>query len=297
MKANPNEVSFLLKTARGQMDSILRMVEEDRYCIDIVNQILSVESILKKTVRVVLHAHVEHCVKDAIANGGGAEKTEELLQSGSLENCDDMLDKILDEFAAPLMALFFGLIVAQIPEVWKLTGHEKGTKLPLSSVVCMAIGLGLIIALMVINGTGNEVDTEDHSFGNMILFGLCGVVLAISKVMPGISGSSLLIALGLFDVTIHSVAHLDVYFIAPLCVGLLIGLFGFAKVMDFCLKKYRTQTYMLIMGLTIGSLLVIIQELINESLDVWEWAICAVMVVLGVAASYAFTLYGRKAAA
>ncbi len=211
--------------------------------------------------------------------------------------CTILLDKILDEFAAPLMALFFGLIVAQIPEVWKLTGHEKGTKLPLSSVVCMAIGLGLIIALMVINGTGNEVDTEDHSFGNMILFGLCGVVLAISKVMPGISGSSLLIALGLFDVTIHSVAHLDVYFIAPLCVGLLIGLFGFAKVMDFCLKRYRTQTYMLIMGLTIGSLLVIIQELINESLDVWEWAICAVMVVLGVAASYAFTLYGRKAAA
>ncbi len=211
--------------------------------------------------------------------------------------CTILLDKILDEFAAPLMALFFGLIVAQIPEVWKLTGHEKGTKLPLSSVVCMAIGLGLIIALMIINGTGNEVDTEDHSFGNLMLFGLCGVVLAISKVMPGISGSSLLIALGLFDVTIHSVADLDIYFIAPLGVGLLIGLFGFAKVMDFCLKKYRTQTYMLIMGLTIGSLLVIIQELINESLDVWEWAICAVMVVLGVAASYAFTLYGRKAAA
>ena len=211
--------------------------------------------------------------------------------------CTLLLDRILDEFAAPLMALFFGLIVAQVPEVWKLTGHEKGTKLPLSSVVCMAIGLGLIIALMVINGTGNEVNTEDHSFGNLMLFGLCGVILAISKVMPGISGSSLLIALGLFDVTIHSVADLDIYFIAPLGVGLLIGLFGFAKVMDFCLKRYRTQTYMLIMGLTIGSLLVIIQELINESLDVWEWAICAVMVVLGVLASYAFTLYGRKAAA
>jgi len=211
--------------------------------------------------------------------------------------CTLLLDRILDEFAAPLMALFFGLIVAQVPEVWKLTGHEKGTKLPLSSVVCMAIGLGLIIALMVINGTGNEVDTEDHSFGNLMLFGLCGVVLAISKVMPGISGSSLLIALGLFDVTIHSVADLDIYFIAPLGVGLLIGLFGFAKVMDFCLKRYRTQTYMLIMGLTIGSLLVIIQELINESLDIWGWAICAVMVVLGVLTSYAFTLYGRKAAA
>ncbi|MBP5685102.1 MAG: DUF368 domain-containing protein [Candidatus Methanomethylophilaceae archaeon] len=211
--------------------------------------------------------------------------------------CTILLDRVLDEYAAPLMALFFGLIVAQVPEVWKLTGHEKGTKLPLSSVICMAVGLGLIIALMVINGTGNEVDTEDHSFGNLVLFGLCGVVLAISKVMPGISGSSLLIALGLFDVTIHSVADLDIYFIAALCVGLLIGLLGFAKVMDFCLKRYRTQTYMLIMGLTIGSLLVIIQELIEESLDMWGWAVCIVMAILGVAASYAFTLYGRKAAA
>ena len=211
--------------------------------------------------------------------------------------CTILLDRVLDEYAAPLMALFFGLIVAQVPEVWKLTGHEKGTKLPLSSVICMAVGLGLIIALMVINGTGNEVDTEDHSFGNLVLVGLCGVVLAISKVMPGISGSSLLIALGLFDVTIHSVADLDIYFIAPLCVGLLIGLLGFAKVMDFCLKRYRTQTYMLIMGLTIGSLLVIIQELIEESLDMWGWAVCIVMAILGVAASYAFTLYGRKAAA
>ena len=211
--------------------------------------------------------------------------------------CTILLDKVLDEYAAPLMALFFGLIVAQVPEVWKLTGHEKGTKLPLSSVLCMAIGLGLIVALMIVNGTGNTVDTEDHSFGNLALFGLCGVVLAISKVMPGISGSSLLIALGLFDVTIHSVADLDIYFIAPLCVGLLIGLLGFAKVMDFCLKRYRTQTYMLIMGLTIGSLLVIIQELIEESLDMWGWAVCIVMAILGVAASYAFTLYGRKAAA
>jgi putative membrane protein len=141
------------------------------------------------------------------------------------------------------------------------------------------------------------VDTDDHSVGNMVLFALCGIVLAVSKVMPGISGSSLLIALGLFEVTISSVAHLDIYFIAPLCVGLLIGLFGFAKVMDMCLKRFRTETYMLIMGLTIGSLMIIIQELVNSSLDAAGWAVCVVMAVLGVIGSYAFTLYGRKASA
>ena len=211
--------------------------------------------------------------------------------------CTLFLDWTLDRFAAPMMAFFFGLIVAQIPEVWKLTGYEKGSKLPVSSILCLIIGLGIIIVLMIVNGTGSTVDTDDHSIGNMAIFAICGIVLAISKVMPGISGSSLLIALGLFEVTISSVAHLDLYFIAPLCVGLLIGLFGFAKVMDACLKRYHTQTYMLIMGLTIGSLLIIIQELIEESMDVWGWAVCVIMAILGVAGSYAFTLYGRKAAA
>lgn len=211
--------------------------------------------------------------------------------------CTLFLDWTLDRFAAPMMAFFFGLIVAQIPEVWKLTGYEKGSKISVASIACLAIGLGIIIALMVVNGGGHVVDTDDHSVGTMVLFALCGIVLAVSKVMPGISGSSLLIALGLFEVTISSVAHLDVYFIAPLCVGLLIGLFGFAKVMDVCLKRFRTETYMLIMGLTIGSLLIIIQELVNDSMDAAGWAVCIVMAILGVGGSYAFTLYGRKASA
>ncbi len=210
--------------------------------------------------------------------------------------CTFFLDWTMDEYAAPMMALFFGLIVAQIPEVWKLTGYEKGKGIPVASIACLIIGLGLIVALMVINGSGRAIDPDDHSFGNLCLFALCGIVLAVSKVMPGISGSSLLIALGLFDVTISSVAHLDIYFILPLGVGLLIGLFGFAKVMDVCLKRYRTETYMLIMGLTIGSLLIILQELFDSSLDTVDWIVCVVMMVLGVAGSYAFTLYGRKAA-
>ena len=211
--------------------------------------------------------------------------------------CTLFLDWTLDKFAAPMMALFFGLILAQIPEVWKLTGYAKGDKVPASSVLWLVLGLGLIIILMIINGNGRAIDTDDHSIGNMVLFALCGIVLAISKVMPGISGSSLLIALGLFEVTISSVAHLDIYFIAPLCVGLLIGLFGFAKVMDMCLKRFRTETYMLIMGLTVGSLMIIIQELVNNSMDAAGWVVCIVMAVLGVIGSYAFTLYGRKASA
>ena len=63
--ANQNELKRLLKTARGQIDGILKMIEEDRYCIDVANQLLSVEGLIKKSRRKILHSHLEHCVKNA----------------------------------------------------------------------------------------------------------------------------------------------------------------------------------------------------------------------------------------
>lgn len=208
--------------------------------------------------------------------------------------CTVFLDYTMDLFAAPMMALFFGLILAQIPEVMKLTGCSSLSDADWKSLAWLALGLGFIVVLMLVNGGGRVVDPDDHSFGNMVLFASCGIVLAISKIMPGISGSSLLIALGLFDLTISSVAHLDMYFIVPLCIGLLIGILGFAKVMNYALKHYGKETYMLILGLTVGSLLIILQELAGRGLGPVDWIICVVMGVAGVAISYMFTLYGRK---
>jgi DNA-binding FrmR family transcriptional regulator len=79
MQAEKEPVIRLLKTARGQLDGIIKMVEEDRYCIDISNQILATDSILRKVNKTIIQAHMKHCVKDAIENGNAEEKVEELL--------------------------------------------------------------------------------------------------------------------------------------------------------------------------------------------------------------------------
>jgi len=68
----------LLKTARGQMDGILRMVEEDRYCIDVSRQVLASIALLKKANMVILKQHMDTCVKDAIRTDKGAEKIDEI---------------------------------------------------------------------------------------------------------------------------------------------------------------------------------------------------------------------------
>jgi DNA-binding FrmR family transcriptional regulator len=68
----------LLKTARGQIDGILRMVEEDRYCIDVSRQVLASIALLKKANMLILKQHMDTCVKDAIRTNKGAEKIDEI---------------------------------------------------------------------------------------------------------------------------------------------------------------------------------------------------------------------------
>ena len=77
MRADREQVARLLKTARGQIDGILRM-EEDRYCIDISNQIMAAESILGRANREVLRAHLEGCVREAVDSGSADEKIGEI---------------------------------------------------------------------------------------------------------------------------------------------------------------------------------------------------------------------------
>ncbi len=69
-----------LKTARGQIDATIRMIEEDRYCIDVSKQLLATIALLRKANSTILRQHLNTCVTDAIAEGGGGEKIDELMK-------------------------------------------------------------------------------------------------------------------------------------------------------------------------------------------------------------------------
>lgn len=80
MQANKTEITRLLKTARGQIDGLIRMVEEDRYCIDISNQLLSTQALLGTINAEVLTAHVDHCVRQAFESGDAAEEEKKITE-------------------------------------------------------------------------------------------------------------------------------------------------------------------------------------------------------------------------
>jgi len=76
--AESQKALTLLKTARGQVEASIRMIEDNRYCIDVSKQILAAAALMKKANLVVLRQHIDTCVKDAVNTDKAQEKMEEI---------------------------------------------------------------------------------------------------------------------------------------------------------------------------------------------------------------------------
>lgn len=68
-----------LKTAKGQIEATIKMIEDGRYCVDVSNQILAAQSLLKKADLLIIGQHLKHCVVEAVENDQGDEKMDEVM--------------------------------------------------------------------------------------------------------------------------------------------------------------------------------------------------------------------------
>ena len=85
MTADREKTTRLLKTARGQIDGIVKMIEDNRYCIEISNQIMACQAILSKVNKEVLNAHLTNCVLHSSGEEGKVK----------LQEISAILDKLL----------------------------------------------------------------------------------------------------------------------------------------------------------------------------------------------------------
>jgi DNA-binding FrmR family transcriptional regulator len=79
-KDTEERIKHRLKISKGHLERVLKMVEEDAYCIDILHQLQAVESGLKETGNLVLENHLNGCVAESIANGKKDEAISEIMQ-------------------------------------------------------------------------------------------------------------------------------------------------------------------------------------------------------------------------
>lgn len=178
-----------------------------------------------------------------------------------------------DTFAQPTYFFFIGLILGSIPFLIKVNPDMKIRPL---RIVFLIIGLGLVILLAFIgpDDRGTDTFTISHTLFNIInvsqisiqyalwLF-FCGVLTSAAMVVPGLSGSAILLGLGEYRNILFFVSELMILQLLFFGIGTIIGIIGCAKLIDYCLKKFPSNTYYFIIGLVIASIFQIAIQLLD----------------------------------
>lgn len=174
-----------------------------------------------------------------------------------------VLEFLFDHYPTQTMYWFIGLIAFSIPLFLK--GEMKGEKIKLIPLLC---GLGIIFGLEFLNpGEGNvNVNPAFPSVDLMLCLTmvLVGIIGGATMLMPGVSGSMVLLIIGqyyLFKSYLANVTSFQLNVLIPLCfigIGVIIGIVLSAKVCDYFIKRYKAGFLSFILGLIIASSLVLI---------------------------------------
>ncbi len=160
----------------------------------------------------------------------------------SIVSLAKLFEFLFEQYPIYIYSFFFGLILASIYFVGKTI-----TKWNWSVILIFLIGAAMAIAISVMNPA-----SENASFLYLIL---CGVIAACSMILPGLSGSFVLILLGNYElVMIHAVNNKDIMTLLPVAIGAGLGLIAFSHVLSWVFKKFHDQTIAILTGFILGSL-------------------------------------------
>jgi putative membrane protein len=148
---------------------------------------------------------------------------------------------LLDTYPNLVWAFFFGLVVGSIFLVSRMVG-----KWNISTVIATIIGTAISYYLTIIQ-PGGEANTMWFIF-------LSGVIAICAMILPGVSGSFILLILGVYYPMLEAVSNLDIKFIAVLGAGAIIGLLSFSRFLKWLLDSYYNVTVAVLLGFLIGSL-------------------------------------------
>ena len=202
--------------------------------------------------------------------------------------CSKGMDFLIDDYAIPLMFFFAALILIQLPDIWKQS--DDGEKLTNYNILAIVGGLAVMGVFLFI---GLQDFKLEGNAGIIAMF-LAGMIYAVCAISPGISGSTILLALGLYTALVEGVGNLDFGAILPLAAGAIIGVLAFAKLMDHFFRNNRKSTYCAIFGLTLGSVITVVIEAVYQMEPGMDYLVpCIVAVVAGLVLGYGMHLLTR----
>ena len=199
----------------------------------------------------------------------------------------------LEKAPLPTVLLFAGLMIGSLPKLFKDTIKNGIKKLDSIAII---LPLAVVIGICFIPGLG-EVDLSAGMpvYGYFLLV-LIGALASCALVVPGISGSMLLLIFGYYDSILNTVSALKTSFghsllvLALFAMGVLVGFFSIAKLMKFLLTRFPRTTYWAIMGFVVGSIPALFitfnGNFPSAPIDSIQIAAGAILCIAGIIAAY-----------
>lgn len=166
----------------------------------------------------------------------------------------------LAKFPLPTTLFFIGLIVGGIPLLTKKVKHRKAKPF---NIALFLLTFSIVMIMTFLNEGTNVVNLSNMSFAQGILLFLVGMIAAATMVIPGISGSFVLMLLGYYKPVVGTISNLtnfselghNLLILIPFGLGVLVGVILIAKLIEFLFKKYEVPTYYAILGFIIASVI------------------------------------------
>ena len=199
----------------------------------------------------------------------------------------------------PTNFAFIGLILGGLPAIYKRVNMKSAKLL---GVILFLVFLALVVVLPLLNPP--EARTVDHSIGTILLMIPLGAIASSTMVIPGISGSMILMLLGYYNPVINAMNDLrggdwsSLAILAPYVIGLLVGIVFIAKLMNFLLKKHAALTFSAIFGLVIGSPVALLMQN-RECFQIataGNWIASVVCLIIGFAIAWFMSTLDKKEA-
>lgn len=193
----------------------------------------------------------------------------------SIVSLASLLGYLIDLNSFVVLLFFMGLIVGGMKDIYEQATKEDASIDALSLIAAIS-SFTLVILLVIFGKLGNETGIAyiDISVGSIVLLFLLGMVASMTMIVPGVSGSALLIVLGYYTAIVTNVVgnifdfssfgyHIQV--LIPFALGAGVGIIVFSKLIEYSLKNYFKQTYFAIFGFLIGSVIAIFFEIKDPS--------------------------------
>lgn len=203
----------------------------------------------------------------------------------------------LENFPLQTSTLFIGLILGGLPVLFS---HVKGAKIGIPHVILFIVFFAVVVAMAVFNGATDTATDITVNFGTVIQLFLVGIVASATMIIPGVSGSLVMMILGFYNIIISNIstmltalAQLDlpgilhgVGIFVPLGLGIIAGIVIVAKIIEWLFAKQPILTYSAIFGLVIASPIAIVYKIGFDSISVLGVLVSIVTFAIGFAVAY-----------